>query len=111
MMDSQGRTPQYGRRLIPILIDQAARERPSDPFAFIARSSNTEDGFQTVTYSQFANAINSCAWWMAAQVGISKEFDTLAYFGRSSLISCVLMIAAIKTGHQVSSLVAIIFLV
>ena len=104
-MGSQALTPPYGRRLIPVLIDEAAQEKPNDVFAFIARSLNTEEGFQTVTYGQFSNAINSCAWWLKAQVGTSNEFDTLAYFGRSSLISCVLMIAAIKTGHQVSSLV------
>lgn len=110
-MNSRGQPPDYGRRLIPVLIDEAARERPNDPFAFVAQTGNAEDSLQTVTYSQFANAINSCAWWMEAQVGISKSFDTLAYFGRSGLISCILMIAAIKTGHQVSSLVANICLV
>lgn len=108
-MGSLGTTPQFGRRLIPILIDEAARERPDDSFAFVARSSNPEDGCQTVTYSQFANAINSCAFWLEAQVGRSKRFDTLAYFGRSSLISCILLIAAIKTGHKVSSPLAVTF--
>lgn len=102
-MGSQALTPRYGRRLIPVLIDQAARDKPDDVFAFIARSLNTAEGFQTVTYCQFSNAINSCAWWLEAQVGTSNKFDNLAYFGRSSLISCVLMIAAIKTGHQVIS--------
>ena len=96
-------TPSYGRRLLPILIDQAAQERPNEPFAFVARSSQAEDGCQLVTHSQFANAVNSCAWWLEAQIGRSLRFDTVAYFGRSSLISCVLLIAAIKTGHQVAS--------
>lgn len=105
-MSPQERTAQYGRRLIPILIDEAAQERPNDPFAFVAKSLNPEEGLQTVTYGQFANAINSCAWWLEEQVGRSENFDTLAYFGRSSLTSCILMIAAIKTGHQVSSVIA-----
>lgn len=104
-MPSQVLTPRYGRRLIPILIDEAAQEKPNDVFAFIARGLDTEEGFQTVTYRQFANAINSCAWWLEARLGTSNKFDTLAYFGPSSLLSCVVMIAAIKTGHQVVSLI------
>lgn len=103
-MCSRLRAPRYGRRLIPVLIDEAAQEKPNDIFAFIARNLKTEEGFQTVTYRQFANAINSCAWWLEAKVGTSNGFETLAYFGRSSLLSCVIMIAAIKTGHQVLSL-------
>lgn len=102
----RAQTPRYGRRLIPVLIDEAAREKPNDIFAFVARSLNNEEGFQTVIYCQFANAINSCAWWLEAQVGISKNFDTLAYFGLFGLISCVLMIVAIKMGHQVPTLIA-----
>lgn len=103
-MASSGQPPEYGRRLIPVLIDKTAQERPDDAFAFVARSTKVEDGCQTVTYNQFANAINHCALWLQAQVGRSQRFDTLAYFGRPSLMSCVLMIAAIKTGHQVSSI-------
>lgn len=91
-----------GERLIPDIIDERARESPSQPFASIPRSSRVEDGFKDVTYGQLGNAINACAWWIEKELGKGENFRTLTYIGPSDLRYAIITVGAIKTGHKVS---------
>ncbi len=93
----------YGRRLLPHLIDERARNHHSRPYASVPISKEPRDGFREISYIQFANAINRCARWILDQVGRSGSFEALAYMGPQDLRYQIIVIAAIKTGRVVSS--------
>ena len=92
----------YGRRLIPHLIDERANQDWKQPITSVSRSADPIDGFDDITYRQFANAINHCAWWMQTVLGTSHEHNAIAYTGPSDIRYGILTIAAIKTGFKVS---------
>ena len=92
----------YGRRLIPSLIDELATSTPERTYCYLPLHTRIEDGFRAITYRRFSNAINACAWWMVAELGTSKDFATLAYLGPSDLRNTIIILAAIKTGHKVT---------
>ena len=91
--------PDYGRRLLPHLIDERARNSHERPYASVSVSKDPKDGFRDISYEQFANAINRCAQWLLDQIGHSQTFEILAYMGPQDLRYQVLVIAAIKTGR------------
>ena len=92
-----------GYRLIPKLVDEIAQTDPQRPFISVPRSARVEDGFVDITYRQFAAAINRCCWWLDRQLGCSKTFDTLFYFGPLDYRHFIVVLAAAKTGHVVCS--------
>ena len=94
--------PDYGRRLIPSLIDELATSTPQRIYWYLPLHTRIEDGFRALTYRSFSNAINACAWWIVAEFGKSKDFATLAYLGPSDLRNTIIILAAIKTGHKVT---------
>lgn len=100
-MGSTGAISNYGRRLIPHLIDERAQNGWVQPFTSIPRSSDPSDGFIDISYRQFANAINHCAWWMREVLGESQHSTVIAYTGPSDIRYGILTIAAIKTGFKV----------
>ena len=93
--------PEYGRRLIPSMIDGIALDTPDKHYCYISRTANVEDGFRAITFKEFSNAINACAWWIRAEIGKGIDFDTLAYLGPSDLRNVIIILAAIKTGYKV----------
>lgn len=98
-MDS---TP-YGRRLVPILIDEIAEHDPDRVFACIPKTTDLDDGFRNVTYAGFARAINRAAGWIGNTIGPSEKgkFETLAYIGPFDLRYYVMVVAACKLGYKV----------
>ena len=93
--------PDYGRRLIPSLIDELAISAPQRTYCYVPRTTRIEDGFRTITYQSLSNAINICARWIVAEIGISTDFATLAYLGPSDLRNTIIILGAIKAGHKV----------
>lgn len=93
--------PEYGRRLIPSLIDEIASCTPQKIYCYMPLMTRIEDDFQAVTYKTFSNAINACAWWIENEIGKGEYFTTLAYLGPSDLRNIIFIIAAIQTGHKV----------
>lgn len=93
---------EYGRRLIPQLIDERAGKGWKQPLTSFSRSANPIDGFVDISYRQFANAINRCAWWMQGVLGESHEHNIVAYTGPFDIRYGIMTIAAIKTGFKVS---------
>lgn len=93
----------YGRRLLPTLIDHIAATDPSRPFASLPKSTDPRDGFQDINYSCFASAINRCCWWLERELGRPRcEFEKVAYLTAASDIRyAIFVIAAIKTGYVV----------
>ncbi|KAI1347444.1 hypothetical protein F5Y01DRAFT_295125 [Xylaria sp. FL0043] len=56
--------------LLPHIVDRVARDAPDTPYGLWPISSMSyEEGYQTITYSQLANAVNGLAWWLAEHLG------------------------------------------
>ncbi|TGO46436.1 hypothetical protein BCON_0325g00040 [Botryotinia convoluta] len=89
-----------GRRLLPHVIDGLALSNPTRIFASIPISNNLQDGFQDITYKDFARTVDKCSWWMEENLGRSETFETLNYVGPQDLRYIILLFAAIKTGYQ-----------
>ncbi|KAL8707220.1 MAG: hypothetical protein Q9220_007714 [cf. Caloplaca sp. 1 TL-2023] len=92
--------PKYGHRLLPSLVDELARDRPTELFALVPKSTTFSDGLQDVTYSTMANAVNSLALWLEKTLGKSTTFETIAYIGSFDLRYFILALAATKVGYK-----------
>ena len=86
----------YGRRLIPNIIDDFAKSDPDRVYCFYAKSNHVADGFASVTYSQIANAINRVSLWLRDKIGTSKSLETIAYLGPPDLRYVIVTLAAQK---------------
>ena len=96
-------TIEYGKRLIPQIIDQAARISASAAWGAMPVSEDLCDGVKDITYSSVASAINQLAWWIESKVGKSEKFETLAYIGPSQLTRCCIALAALMANLVTNS--------
>lgn len=80
---NHGGSSEYGRRLVPNVIDEAAHETPEREAFSIPRSTNPGDGWRVVTFKDYANAINRCCHMIVERCGKAPEgtFPTIAYIG------------------------------
>ncbi|KAI8634247.1 acetyl-CoA synthetase-like protein [Xylariaceae sp. FL1651] len=94
---------EYGRRLVPHIIDDVARDDPQREILLSPRSSDPKDGWAVTTYGDYANAINRCAQDIVDKYGKATEgkFPTIAYIGPQDARYVVLLIATVKAGYQV----------
>lgn len=103
-MGSYTTTPDYGRRLLPVLIDENARDDPDRAAFSIPRTDlDLSRGYLDITYATFANAINQLAWLIESNLGRSETFDTMAYLGAPDMRYHCMQMAAAKTGYRVRS--------
>lgn len=91
-----------GRRLVPKLIDDIAYLDPQRPFVSVPKSSRLEEGYEDISYTVFAKAVNRCSWWIENELGRDVESKTLFYIGPLDLRYLIVLLAAAKTGHTVS---------
>lgn len=71
-----------GKRLLPVIIDELAREDPNRPWGSIPRDDyDLSQGYADISYLSLANAINKLAWMLDKSVGRSETFETIAYLG------------------------------
>lgn len=75
--------PEYGRRLIPTLVDEMAASTPDHVYATIPRDQDFTGGFDDVTSRTMARAVNRAAFWIDNELGKSISFETIAYLGPS----------------------------
>lgn len=94
-------TPAYGRRLVPNVLDDAAKTDPGRVYAAIPRTSSLEDGFFDITMADLARCVDFMARWIENKFGKSNSFETLTYVGLSEPRGPVTLLAAIKTGYKV----------
>jgi acyl-CoA synthetase (AMP-forming)/AMP-acid ligase II len=92
----------WRNELVPNIVDHLANATPSAPYALYPNSPSTyDDGYRTVTYKDFANAINGLAWWLHQNLGPSENFDVVAYIGPNDVRYTALLLGAIKAGYVV----------
>ncbi|ESZ91289.1 NRPS-like enzyme [Sclerotinia borealis F-4128] len=88
-------------QLIVNAVDIAAKVKPQAIYAeFPVSSTSYDEGFRTVNYERLANAVNGLAWWLTAQIGKSKLFDTLIYTGPNDFRQNAMILACVKTGYK-----------
>lgn len=68
---------------VPDYIDEAAKSSPSNLWAIVPRSSTGLDqGWHEFSYANLARAVDSLAWWIEDNVGISQyQGQTMGYIG------------------------------
>ena len=91
--------------LLPTAVDRIAEVEPQA--MWIAMPLAPVEGkyeYKHITYHQFANAINSVAWWLDKEIGKSPNVQSLAYFGTGGgdIGYPILLIAAVKAGFYVT---------
>lgn len=96
-MGSLNPKPDYGRRLLPAVIDDAAVNNPDHVVYTIPLT----DGFREISHKTFANAINRAAWWLENSLGRSVSFEAIGYMGVNDLRYQILFSSAIKSGYTV----------
>lgn len=89
--------------LVPNIVDHLARVAPDATYALFPKSPVTySEGYRTVSYKDFANAVNGLAWWLHETLGPSQNFEVLAYVGPNDVRYTALLLGAIKAGYVVS---------
>lgn len=95
-------TPDCGRRLLPAVIDQRARDEPERPWCSLPRDDyDLSKGFENISFARFANGINQLAWLIEKAIGKSTSFETIAYLGVTDIRYHMVQMAVCKTGHKV----------
>ncbi|KAH9885951.1 hypothetical protein F4778DRAFT_798746 [Xylariomycetidae sp. FL2044] len=93
---------QFGRRLLPHVVDDLARKKPDQECFSIPRTSNPKDGWKSITFKAYARAIDALAHKISEKCGqpARDAFPTLAYIGPNDARYVVLFIAAMKAGYK-----------
>jgi hypothetical protein len=97
-------TTRYGSRLMPIVVDETAKQQPDLVYASVPLTTNIRDEFKDITVLDIASATNLIAVWIDRTLGRSTKFDTIAYMGLSDLRYVVVFLTAVKCGYKVCSL-------
>ncbi len=75
----------YGRRLIPHIVDDLAKSDPERIVYSFPRSQDVSQGFRDVSAREFASAIDKVAWQLHKEIGRSSSFETIGYIGPREL--------------------------
>ncbi|KAI0551250.1 hypothetical protein F4679DRAFT_582725 [Xylaria curta] len=99
---NSGAKKDYGRRLLPHVVDDYAANEPERECFSIPRTSDPKDGWKVVTWKQYANAINHVARRIIDQCGVppADTIPTIAYIGPNDTRYIVLVLAAVKAGYK-----------
>ena len=83
-MGSAPPSPCYGQRLLPVEVDKIARDNPGRVLYYTPRNNQPSQGYEAVTTSRFANAVNRVCWWLESEVGTHTTPKTIGYLGQST---------------------------
>ncbi|OAA53543.1 transferase family protein [Cordyceps fumosorosea ARSEF 2679] len=89
----------YGRRLLPQIIDERAASHPDQVLFSLSTMVRNELQFRDITARQFARAIDKTAWWLEAQVGKQTAIQPIGYIGPHDLRHVLLTYACVKVGY------------
>ncbi|GAW24606.1 hypothetical protein ANO14919_141970 [Xylariales sp. No.14919] len=99
MANTHSNVARWQHDLLPHIVDRVARNSPDTAYGLWPTSSTSyEGGYQTITYSQLANAVNGLAWWLVEHLGPGQG-DVVAYTGPNDVLLTALLLAAIKTNY------------
>jgi acyl-CoA synthetase (AMP-forming)/AMP-acid ligase II len=89
------------RKLLISAIEEKARWTPGNTFMRYPPKHWETKGYQTISFIQWANAIDKVAYWLDSQLGGAEGSSTVAYFGPNDPRYAILTPAVIKTGRRV----------
>jgi long-subunit acyl-CoA synthetase (AMP-forming) len=89
-------------QLIVHAIEEKARWIPNNMFMRYALEDWEQDGYKTITWKQYANAIDKMAFWFDEQLRKAVDHETVAYFGPNDPRYAILVPAIAKNGRRVS---------
>ncbi|KAM0463310.1 hypothetical protein ACHAO4_000023 [Trichoderma viride] len=96
--------PQYGERLLANIVDDYATYEPERVFAYQPYSSNLEDGYRPITFTETSRGVNHLARELLKQrqdaADDKDSFPTVAYIGPSDVRYTIVMLACIKAHCQ-----------
>ncbi|KAI1267029.1 nonribosomal peptide synthetase [Xylariaceae sp. FL1019] len=94
---------QFGRRSLPKLVDEMAKTDPDRECFSIPRNSDPKDGWRSISWKQYANAVNYVGHRINTVCGKAPAdtHPTIAYIGSNDARYAIITLAAIKTGYQV----------
>lgn len=98
----------YGRRLIPQILDGLAAAEPDRIIYSVASFSNTTYDFRHVTAGTFAKAVDKTAWWLRNQTGDhhvrpSDPIQAIGYIGPRKLTRGLLISNPCPNGKKTTS--------
>ena len=80
----------YGRRLLPQIVDDVASGSPERIVYSIVNSPDNAHDTEHITASTFARAVDKTAWWLNSLVGAQTSVLPVGYIGpRKSAICCL----------------------
>jgi acyl-CoA synthetase (AMP-forming)/AMP-acid ligase II len=88
-------------KLLVTAIEEKAQWSPHHTWLRYAPVNWEKDGYNTITWQQYAKAIDKVAYWLDEQLGKATELDTVAYFGPNDPRYSILIPAGIKSGRKV----------
>ncbi|KAF2764178.1 acetyl-CoA synthetase-like protein [Teratosphaeria nubilosa] len=90
--------PEYGRRLIPQILDSIAAANPHRVLYSVAAFSDDCYDFHHITAKDLAQAVDKTAWWLRSSLGDASNIRPLAYIGPHDLCHILLTYASVKAG-------------
>lgn len=93
---STGRA-ERGRRLLPAVVDELARNVPNDMWISVARSDVASEDFEHISYGQLSNAVNRAAIWLEECVP-ETESRVVANFGSLDVKYPILILTTLESG-------------
>ena len=72
---------EYGKRLIPQILDNLALSEPDRIVYSVANFSDGAHAFRHISARTLAQAVDKTAWWLHDQVGKPKSIQTVGYIG------------------------------
>lgn len=80
----------YGRRLLPQIVDDVASESPERIVYSIVNNPDSAHDIKHITASAFAKAVDKTAWWLNSLVGAQTSVLPVGYIGpRESAMCCL----------------------
>ena len=80
----------YGRRLLPHIVDDVASEFPDRIVYSIVNNPDDPNDTKHITAAAFAKAIDKTAWWLNSLVGAQTSVLPVGYIGpRKSAMRCL----------------------
>ncbi len=91
------------RRLLVTVIEEKARLEPNDAYIRYAPADWETNGYRSISWKQYANAIDKVAYFLDKKLGTTNEPFVIGYFGPNDARYAILIAACIKTGKPVRS--------
>ncbi|KAI0854529.1 hypothetical protein F4860DRAFT_112179 [Xylaria cubensis] len=92
--------PNYGRRLMPAVLDELARTSPDRLYAAIPKTADVTEGFRDISVADMARCVDFMAHWIENLYGRSQDFETISYIGIPDLRGAAIFQAAVKCGYK-----------